>query len=454
MTDKLAFPRAGQPVVSVLMALYGRWDWARRALEALRDRTPPVYDVTVVDNASPDGAGELLAREVEGVTLIRNERNVGFGRAIVQAAGSAPGETLCILNSDALVQDGWLEPMLARLEAPTVGAVVPMYLDETGRVHEAGSSVGSDGFTLAWGRELDPADPAVRFPRAVDYGSAACLMVRSDAFRAIGGFAQDYGIGYFEDVDLAFELAKRGLRTVYEPRARVVHGESASSSRERAAEHMRRNRGVFLARQAEHLADRPKLEQIDVYPHRPVHARDWIAPLRVLVLGEHVPFAARATAAIVEGAVPIEGVRVTVSAGHVEHDEVERLVAAGIEVVSSDDDGWLSARPAHPTVVVVEGADVAARYARVLLDSQPHAALIYDFAGAGSHGVRSRAAEMAMLARADVVLAPTEAHAAFVRELRSEVPVVVVPEDPVGTAAAAADALAHVGVVIDTRASA
>jgi GT2 family glycosyltransferase len=454
MTQKLVLPRAERPAVSVLMALYGRWDWARRALVALRDRTPAVYDVTVVDNASPDGAGDLLEREVEGVTVIRNDHNVGFGRAIVQAATSAPGETLCILNSDALVQEGWLEPMLARLEDPTAGAVVPMYLDEAGRVHEAGSAVGSDGFTLAWGRELDPADPAVRFPRAVDYGSAACLIVRSDAFRAVGGFAQDYGVGYFEDVDLSFELAKRGLRTVYEPRARVVHGESASSSRERAAEHMRRNRGVFLARQAERLAGRPKLEQIDVYPHRPVHARDWIAPLRVLVLGERVPFAGRAAAAIAEGAASIDGVRVTVSAGRVERHEMERLLAIGIEMVPSEGAGWLSARPAHPTVVVVEGPDVAARYASALLDTQPHAALVYDVEGAGSQGVGSRSTEMAMLARADVVLAPTEGHAVFVRELRTEVPVIVVPEDPVGAAAAAADALAHVGIVIDARASA
>jgi GT2 family glycosyltransferase len=448
MTDTLVLPRAERPVVSVLMALYGRWDWARRALESLRDRTPAIYDVTVVDNASPDGAGDRLAREVDGVMLIRNERNVGFGRAIVQAARTAGGEVLCILNSDALVQEGWLEPMLARLEDPDVGAVVPMYLDERGRVHEAGSAVGSDGFTLAWGRGLDPGDPAVGFARAVDYGSAACLVIRAGAFRAAGGFAEDYGIGYFEDVDLCFELATRGLRTVYEPRARVVHGESASSSRERAAEHMRENRGVFLARQRELLGGRPRLEQIDVHPHRSIHARDWITPLRVLVLAERVPFAGSAAAAIVAVPASLEGVRVTVAADRIEPEETERLLSDGIEVVPGATAGWLATRPAHTTVAVVEGPDAAARYALALGETQPQTAIVYDLAGPASDGPRSRAIEMSMVAGADVVLAPTEAHAAFVRGLRPEVPVVVVPTDVEGAAAAAAGALAHVGVAV------
>jgi O-antigen biosynthesis protein len=449
----LVLPRAERPAVSVLMALYGRWDWARRALESLRDRTPAVYDVTVVDNGSPDGAGDLLAREVEGVTLIRNDRNVGFGRAIVQAAASAEGETLCILNSDALVQEGWLEPMLTRLEDPTVGAVVPMYLDEGGRVHEAGSAVGSDGFTHAWGRGLDPGDPAVRFARAVDYGSAACLLIRADAFREAGGFAPEYGIGYFEDVDLAFELANRGLRTVYEPRARVVHGESASSSRERAAEHMRRNRGVFLSRRADRLAGRPKLEQVDVYPHRPVHARDWIAPLRVLVLAERLPLEGRAAAALVGGPAPHAGVRLTVAAGQVEHPQVDRLLAAGVEVVGDATAEWLATRAAHPTVVWVDGPDATVRYASAVFDAQPQAALVYDLAGPAVDNLGARSAEMSMVARSDVVLAPTDQQAAFVRALRPRLPVIVVPEERDGAAIAAAGALAHVGVVLDVPTS-
>ncbi len=449
MSERLVLPRDDRPVVSVLMALYGRWDWARRALEALRDHTPPVYDVTVVDNASPDGAGDLLAREVEGVTLIRNDRNVGFGRAIVQAAEAAAGSVLCILNSDALVQEGWLGPMLARLDDPSTGAVVPMYLEEQGRVHEAGSAVGSDGFTLAWGRGLDPRDPAVGFARAVDYGSAACLLIRADAFRDAGGFSPDYGVGYFEDVDLCFELSSRGLRTVYEPRARVVHGESASSSRERAAEHMRTNRSVLLARRGERLAGRPRLEQIDVYPHRPIHARDWITPFRVLVLAERVPLTGPATGALVARGAPLEGVRVTVAAGTLEPSETDGLLSRGVEVVAATGPGPLSDRCAHATVVWVEGPEAAARLESSLPHLQPQAATVYEMSATASDGVRSRSIEMSIVARADVVLAPSEDHAAFVRELRPEVRVVVTTGD---AAAAAAEALAHVGVVVEAHA--
>src|SRR4029077_9572735 len=107
----IRIPPVDAPTVSVLMPVYGRWDWVQRALGALLEHTPPEFEVVAVDNASPDGTGDRLAAEVEGITLIRNDVNEGFGRAVNRAAAIARGEHLCILNTDALVTDGWLPPM-------------------------------------------------------------------------------------------------------------------------------------------------------------------------------------------------------------------------------------------------------------------------------------------------------------------------------------------------------
>ena len=87
----IELPAVEAPAVTVAMAVYGRWDWVERALGALRDATPPVYGVVVVDNASPDGAGDRLAAEIGGITLLRNDTNEGFGRAINRAAQAAKG---------------------------------------------------------------------------------------------------------------------------------------------------------------------------------------------------------------------------------------------------------------------------------------------------------------------------------------------------------------------------
>src|SRR5207237_3287699 len=113
-----------------------------------------------------------------------------------------------------------------------------------GAVQEAGSLLGAGGHTLAYGRGAMPDDPVVGFPRRIDYGSAACMVLEREAFGEVGGFQPGYGIGYCEDVDLSLELASRGRWTVYEPRSRVVHVGAASSDHARAEERMRRNRVI------------------------------------------------------------------------------------------------------------------------------------------------------------------------------------------------------------------
>jgi N-acetylglucosaminyl-diphospho-decaprenol L-rhamnosyltransferase len=59
--------------------------------------------------------------------------------------------------------------------------------------------------------------------------SGACILVRPAAFHAIGGFDEGYFM-YFEDVDLAWRLAKRGWKTVLVPAARIVHSGAHSTS--------------------------------------------------------------------------------------------------------------------------------------------------------------------------------------------------------------------------------
>src|SRR5205823_271607 len=110
------------------------------------------------------------------------------------------------LNSDAMVLPGWLEPLIEALAPSDVAAAVPCLLGLDGAVQEAGSLLGAGGHTLAFGRGAMPDDPVVGFPRRIDYGSAACMVLEREAFGEVGGFQPAYGIGYCEDVDLCLEL--------------------------------------------------------------------------------------------------------------------------------------------------------------------------------------------------------------------------------------------------------
>lgn len=282
--SRIVFPRASRPAVSIVVVTHGAERWVWRTLGALLDHTEPPYEVIVVDNASPRGMVRRLQTDTENVRLVRNETNRGFGPASNQGAALAAAPLYVFLNSDALVHDGWLSFLRQRLESDRdVGAVAPRLVNLDGTLQEAGALLFGNGYTQFVGFGDDPAKRSYRFPRELDYASAACLLVRARAFSEVGGFAAEYAPAYYEDVDLCLELRRRGYRILYEPRAVVTHVRGASGNPELARRLWLRNHPIFFARWKEFLATRPEHTPEDGNPRLQVAARDAPALGRILL---------------------------------------------------------------------------------------------------------------------------------------------------------------------------
>lgn len=264
---------------SVVMPVHGNWAITRRALDALETRLGRGREVIVVDDASPEAAPDGLPG-----AIIRNEENLGFGPSCNRGAAQARGTHLLFLNSDAIVEPGALDALESASECADVGAVAPFLLDEDGTIQEAGSALGRDGLPYPLGAGAPAGDAEWSFRREVDYGFAACLLVRRDTFDELGGFDDAYAPGYYEDADLCLRLAERGLATVFEPRARVVHLQWSSGGRDRARALARRNQGQFLKRWGRRLAHRPVVVASEPWPHRRLALRDALTLLRFLVV--------------------------------------------------------------------------------------------------------------------------------------------------------------------------
>src|ERR1051326_611550 len=99
--------------ISICIANWNCRNLLRACLESLRDQPTGVrLETIVVDNASSDGAADLVADEFPEVLLIRNANNAGFGRANNQAARAARGRFLLFLNNDTAVPRGALQRLL------------------------------------------------------------------------------------------------------------------------------------------------------------------------------------------------------------------------------------------------------------------------------------------------------------------------------------------------------
>ncbi len=266
----IRFPEVTRPDVTVVMLTYNRWDLTSEALRLLVEVTEPRYEVVIVDNASTDGTVEELER-VGGARILRNPRNLGFGPANNQGAAMARGRYLLLLNSDAWVRPGWLEPLIELADAdPRIAAVAPKLLYPDGRLQEAGSIVWREARVRQYGDGDIPNRPEYNFRRTVDYSSAACLLVRRSAFISVGGFDPRFAPVYCEDVDLCLALAAGPGRVVYQPRSAVEHVRGASSTGTVPGTRIERNRRLLRARWRSVLDRRPPESSAcrAVRPHR------------------------------------------------------------------------------------------------------------------------------------------------------------------------------------------
>lgn len=214
-------PAPALPVTAVMITR-NRCDEAVRAvgrLLALPDRPP----VVVVDNGSTDGTVAALARFDQRATIIPLGRNAGAaGRNVgVEAAGT---EFVAFVDDDS----GWAPGALAR--AGEIMAAHPRLALLAASVL-VGEQQLLDPACVQMANSRLPADPQLPGPPVLGFIACAAV-VRSDAFLAVGGFDERYGVGG-EERSLAIDLAGPGWKLAYVDEVTALHW--PSPLRDRAA---------------------------------------------------------------------------------------------------------------------------------------------------------------------------------------------------------------------------
>lgn len=237
--DTVAAVADSPPRVSIVIPTFNKLAMTRQCLRVLRQHTPrELYELIVVDNGSYDGTGCYLRSQEKRFPLraILNHENRGFAAACNQGAAAARGEYVLFLNNDTEPHGGWLESLVEILDHdPRVAAVGSKLLFADGTIQHGGVAVIEDrtGGDPLGARHLSyqkPADaPEANRPLLLQAVTAACALMRREAFDAVGAFDEDYWNGY-EDVDLCFKLKQAGWNIVYEPRSILTHHESQSGA--------------------------------------------------------------------------------------------------------------------------------------------------------------------------------------------------------------------------------
>ena len=190
------------------------------------------FEVLVVDNASSDGSEEFICTRYPLVRWINSRENLGFGRANNLGARYAQGRYLFLLNSDTLLQNNAVGEFLDYAnghQSESIGALGCWLSD---RELKPNSSFGffpcaKNEIAYLLGNYHQPTKEDTSAERNVDYIIGADLFIKKRLFDELGGFDNNIFM-YYEETDLQYRIAKRGLSRRIIPGPRIIHLEGGS----------------------------------------------------------------------------------------------------------------------------------------------------------------------------------------------------------------------------------
>ena len=216
----------------------------------------------VADNGSTDDSLTVLANEFPGVQTIVLDRNYGFAEGYNRAIDRIDSDYVVLLNSDVETPDGWLEPLLAYMDANTdIAAVQPKIRSYKQRnffehAGAAGGYLNALGYPYCRGRVLwrvEQDNGQYDTIVDVDWTSGACMCVRTKVYKELGGLDARF-FAHMEEIDLCWRMRNAGWRLACVPQSRVYHlgGGSLSYDNPRKNYLNHRNNLVMIRKNKKH----------------------------------------------------------------------------------------------------------------------------------------------------------------------------------------------------------
>ena len=214
----------------------------RRLIE--RTEFPIDSVVVAISSPSPDARQRRIMAALGRLPRVRvlNYPLAEFDFAAINnlAAQEIRSELLLLLNDDvAPLGRDWLGRMVAQLDDSSVGVVGARLLYGNGMAQHAGVVVGLAHLCEHNDRFLREGDPgpfgSVVLDRDVSAVTGACLLIRTELWRRLGGLDPAFAIA-LNDVDLCLRARAAGSRVVYAAGAVLTHYESLSLGRHYAGQ--------------------------------------------------------------------------------------------------------------------------------------------------------------------------------------------------------------------------
>lgn len=240
-----------RPLVSVIIPNKDHFEELEACVKSLLEEGGySRLEILIVENNSTDPETikgyHRLAKE-DSIRILYWKKEFNYSAINNYAAEEAAGEYLLFLNNDTKIKrPGSLGELMRQCAREQVGAVGARLVYEDETIQHAGVVLGYGGIAGHAFEGIPVEDYektvwawAVRQMSAV---TGACMLTKKEAFRAVGGFTEAFGVAY-NDIDLCMKLQHAGWKVLYDPLAQLYHYESKTRGLELTREKANRVKG-------------------------------------------------------------------------------------------------------------------------------------------------------------------------------------------------------------------
>lgn len=220
--------------LSVIIVNYNVKHYVERCIESVQTAMQGIDgEIIVIDNASTDGSVAYLRQRFADVTVMESGANLGFSRANNRAIRQSKGEYVLLLNPDTTVAPDVLRACLDFAhEHPRLGAIgVRMHNEDGSVAPESRRAIPTPWIALTKylgdGRRYYMSHLPWDQPCRIEVVSGAFCFLQRQAFMQAGMLDEDYFM-YGEDIELSYQLLRRGYENWYLP-LDIVHYKGRST---------------------------------------------------------------------------------------------------------------------------------------------------------------------------------------------------------------------------------
>ncbi|MFC4172953.1 glycosyltransferase family 2 protein [Microvirga sp. GCM10011540] len=234
---RISYVPKDPPLVSLLIPTRDNAPLLSTCVTSILQRTQyQNFEIIVVNHESKEPDTFRLFESWAGdprIRIMTYEGPFNYSDINNRAAEIARGSILGLINNDIEVISGdWLGEMVGYAVQPRIGCVGAKLFYGNDTIQHAGIVLGlgggaGHGHKFAARAERGYLDQLAT-ARDVSAVTAACLLVRTEVFREVGGLDPETFAVAFNDVDFCLKVMAAGYTNVWTPFAELYHHESVS----------------------------------------------------------------------------------------------------------------------------------------------------------------------------------------------------------------------------------